>query len=519
MMTKLFLNTQPQHSIGKRTAGATTHVVKAAATALLVCVPMTAFSAGIVFHDGLARFDNDMFTEDQSDHLYQQSIRQDRYARWMNIQDSRDVRSYAVNSNAGNGVDYRFDLRHSQVELYDADHWNPETLLHSSTQFQLVQRTGAGWLHAAGSFTDSESHYQTGLSVGPVMISASTGYGTGFSRLGGDQSDLDPWFFHGGSNVRFDFSGAAVGFSLNQQTSLNAGSWRVESDGLDTRKAQFVGVDRSQGSMNFGARVYSFSRGDEAMAQAVQLSAFGRLGGLGFRDFHHASGARIQELNLTYTGSKKATIGLSLSERTNPLFRASEDTRVMLSFSGKLGNRGSIFSVSDTDSTDAEPDRQSNRVRNSVLIGLGVVAGAVVASSGDDKQDEAARFPREEGAAFGVARSINPTCVRENREYGTWIYRNQDGTYSYLPLRQGDIDSVILGSPYDVPSGTRTTASYHCHGGPDPRYVNEEFSPQDIRVNQSVGVNGYLSTPAGSLQKYDIRTGNISRIGSVPNGS
>jgi len=478
---------------------------------LLAVLSSATQAAGIEFHDGYMRFDTHAY-EDASD---QQDLRQHRYARWMKIQDSRDVRSYALNSTLGNGIDNRLDFNHSQVELYDADHWNPETLLHSTTQFQLVQKAGQSWIHAAGNFTEAESHYQTGISLGRLFVAASSGYGTGFSRLGGDQADLDPWFFHGGSAAKYDFSGTALGFSLTDSTHLGGGAWRLVSDGLETRKARFVSVDQSSGGMNFGIRVYDFSRGSESIAQSLQLVARHRLGGIGFRDFRHDNGARERELNLSYAGFSKARVGLTVSERNNPLFRATEETRVMLTLSGRLGGKpGNIFSVDEN--SEEEPDQESNRVRNSVLIGLGVVAGVAVASSGSDDKDDATRYPREEGAAFGVARSTNPTCVRENREYGAWIYRNQDGSYAHLPVRRGDVASVSLGSPSAVPSGSVATASYHCHGGPDPRYINEEFSPQDLRADRFFNVNGYLSTPGGALKKHTVSTDTISRIGTVP---
>ena len=481
----------------------------------------TVNAAGLVFSDGrgVLNFGSD-FDDDHT--LSQQSLRNDRFARWMNIQSSRDVRRYAMNTSAGNGIDNRLEFRHSQIERYDHEHWNPESLVQSVTEMQWVQRAGGSWLHAAGSFTEAESHYQAGIALGRFFLAGSTGYGTAFSRLGGDQADLDPWFFHGGSRAKFDFSGASLGFSLTDRTRLDFGSWQLDSTGLETRRANLFGFDHQSGLTNFGARVYDIDRGGESIARALQLSASVRNTGIGFRDFHHANGARLTELHLRYNGFKKANIGLSVRQKSNPLFLATEDTQIMFSVSGRMGGRtGSIFAANgstgaEDEAEEEDPERQSRRVRNSVLIGAGVVAGIAVASSGSDSTDDAQRFPREAGAAFGVAGSINPTCIRENREYGSWIYRNTDGTFSYLPVRRGDTASVNLGSPNEAPSGTVVTAAYHCHGGPDPRYINEEFSPQDIRSANFFNVNGYLSTPGGQLRKYDIRTRNITRIGTVP---
>ena len=82
----------------------------------------------------------------------------------------------------------------------------------------------------------------------------------------------------------------------------------------------------------------------------------------------------------------------------------------------------------------------------------------------------------------------------------------------------GDEASVNIGNPVTaVPAGTRATASYHTHGGPDPRYDNENFSPQDILSDVLVGVDGYLGTPSGVLKKHVLNTNQVIILGRIAN--
>ena len=153
-----------------------------------------------------------------------------------------------------------------------------------------------------------------------------------------------------------------------------------------------------------------------------------------------------------------------------------------------------------------------------VAIGLGVGALAAVASSGDGDSDGSPRFATPDEAAFDVMNRINPVSVRENREHGGWIYRNADGSFNSTDPVAGDVASVNIGNPVTaVPPRTVAAASYHTHGGPDPRYDNENFSPQDILSDNLAGVDGYLGTPAGFLKKHILRTNQVVVLGRIAN--
>lgn len=55
-------------------------------------------------------------------------------------------------------------------------------------------------------------------------------------------------------------------------------------------------------------------------------------------------------------------------------------------------------------------------------------------------------------------------------------------------------------------------ARAHTHGSYDPKYANNVFSPTDITNAKNQGVDSYVATPNGSLQKYDNSTGGTSTI-------
>lgn len=98
-------------------------------------------------------------------------------------------------------------------------------------------------------------------------------------------------------------------------------------------------------------------------------------------------------------------------------------------------------------------------------------------------------------AAGDVLNYINPTSIGQNLEYGGHIIQNPNGSYSATTPIVGGPAGVNIGMP---PPGS--AASYHTHGGYDPRYDNEHFSPADILYNAFNGIPGYLGTPGGSYQ-------------------
>ncbi|MDP7489184.1 MAG: DUF4329 domain-containing protein, partial [Arenicellales bacterium] len=150
-------------------------------------------------------------------------------------------------------------------------------------------------------------------------------------------------------------------------------------------------------------------------------------------------------------------------------------------------------------------------------VAAAAVGVALLASSGLGDQDEQLRYASQHVAARQVLNGINPKSVAENREYGGWVYRNADATFSATEPKQGTVDAVNIGSPDSVPRGTVATASYHSHAAYDPRYDSEHFSPTDIAMDVAWKVDGYLATPAGAFKYHEYLTGLIFTLGTVAN--
>ncbi|GEM_PF-3868680 len=149
-----------------------------------------------------------------------------------------------------------------------------------------------------------------------------------------------------------------------------------------------------------------------------------------------------------------------------------------------------------------------------VTFGVGVLGafagGGILKISGI-----AGKFSDQHDVAKDISNKINPQSISENREYAGMIYRNKDGTYSYTQPNAGTTDGSNPGGINSVPSETEATAYYHTHGGYDPAYKNEVFSPADINYANSNNIDGYLATPFGKLLYYNHNTGEKIQIGIV----
>jgi hypothetical protein len=98
----------------------------------------------------------------------------------------------------------------------------------------------------------------------------------------------------------------------------------------------------------------------------------------------------------------------------------------------------------------------------------------------------------------------NPKSVKEHREYGGWVRKNSDGTFTPDPPLRGEKDGMS-----NMPDqGSDGVEWYHTHGGNDPGYDNENFSGDDGDKGYSKATNapGYLATPSGVIKKYDPAT-------------
>lgn len=373
-------------------------------------------------------------------------------------------------------------------------------------QVHVAAPPGGPALHGHSAFVDGERRIGIGTRLGALSLDFVAGSGEDHGRLD-DALSLDPAFFHGGSRGDFQYHGAAAELAITRAVNAQFAYARIRADDLDDRHAAYAGI--AAGRLTAG--VFSVQREDDATAGAVQIAWRGADHEVALQHFQHESGARYRSLAFagrTRTGHR---FDISLGDGRNPLYREGDETRVLFRLFGQFG-APTRLSVNGDEVSEAPPSRTG---RNLALLGGAVVAIGVAASSGSDDRDEAIRIRGRDNAARQVLNRINPVSVRENREYGGWIYRNGDGTYGFTGPVRGELASVDIGSPSSVPGGTVASASYHTHGGPDPRFDNENFSPSDILSDNLQRVDGYLGTPAGFMKLHEFRNGRISVLGRI----
>jgi len=124
-------------------------------------------------------------------------------------------------------------------------------------------------------------------------------------------------------------------------------------------------------------------------------------------------------------------------------------------------------------------------------------------------------FDSEVAAAKDAYKYARDNYDTDYTEYGTFIYKNECGKYSYEEFTEGNYD----GTSIDWWSFDRDyTASFHTH--PDIIFdpdgflgfietdfgVNENFSPPDFAYAKRIGRNSYLGTPDGALKGYNPKT-------------
>ncbi len=378
----------------------------------------------------------------------------------------------------------------------------------------LVAAAGDDELRVGAAWSEDEQRLDLGMNGGSWAFNVFTGSGEAYSRLDPDPLQSDPYLFHGGSRERFEYRGAAAELAIRRAVRLRFALAEVRADDLDERRTVYAGLTAGAAA----AGVFSVARADEPTAAGVMLSWSGQSIDWRLRQVDHESGARFRSLGIFRGTDRGHRVGLSLRSGRNPLYREGDETRIMFHVAGTLGAPppGALAAAEAVENGDGTVAASSG-ARGLALLGAGLVAVSIAGSSGSESKDEAVRIRDRNNAARTVLNQINPVSVRQNREYGGWIYRNADGTFGYTDPVAGTVSSVDIGSKRSVPGGTSASASYHTHGGPDPRYKNEEFSPADLLSDRIEEVDGYLGTPAGYMKLHEYRTGRITVIGRINN--
>ncbi len=413
------------------------------------------------------------------------------------------------NSASKGGLWYQFDADDSRDWL--TRFTEPGNTVARST-LSLDQQFTNHTLHYGLADADDQTFNQFGVSLGRTTFLGFSGEGDTTSSIVNNFNHIDPFHFHGGLRQNYKYDGAYLGWKVSKNNQLGFTRAVVKSDDL---------LDREVSGFDWRGRKASLSLmqvsvGDEKAGIATGGSMqFGRFN---FNaDYLRADNeATFTSLGLQTALRSGKRFGMQLEHRRNPLFEDANENRLMFNLAFNI-NSVPRFNAEETQSTETVEGEEapSNSTRNGLLIGAAAVGGAVALSSGGgSSSDGRPRFNTQEESAFDVLNGINPESVRLNREHGGYIFRNADGSFSSLEPILGELASVSLPNPQSAaPSGAIATASYHTHGGPDPRFDNENFSPQDIISDIIFGLDGYLGTPAGQFKFHNVRTGAIVTVG------
>jgi hypothetical protein len=345
---------------------------------------------------------------------------------------------------------------------------------------------------------DEASRFAVGL--GRLALSAGAGSGDGRPAQDHVYSLAPSNLFHGAVDQRYRSYDLGARLSLGDHSGFSLGSGTVESPGRQDRHAQFIGFDTGRLSL----AAFDLRRGGDAVGRGFDLRwGLGRLD-LGYSELNSRQDARWQRLGLDFRADRGRSFGVHFESRDNELFQDIADIGMMLSFRQDLGSpRRSMNEAS-------APEQGTNRGTLILAsLGAGALAAAALSSSGSSDSDSTARFDSQDRAAFAALADINPTSVRDNREYGGSIYRNRDGSFSRSAHVRGEFKQVAFNPHAIVPDDTRATAYYHTHGRAHPAYLDEQFSPQDLQFARFYVIDGYLGTPAGRMFLYDLRQDRI----------
>lgn len=422
-------------------------------------------------------------------------------------------------------------------------------LLHRDSVVSTFVSTSNGFntLAFASSYSEEGSSAAVGVRVGSLSVYVNSGSGESYSHNSTHYSGIDPFAYHGGNIVDYQYTGASMGFAIGEYSQIQAGQTTVTADRLEDRRSSFI--DFSTDKMF--ARYTYVERGNDHVGYGLDAGIkIGRVN-LAYQELTNNYDVSTRRIRFNWKQNHLNSFWLDLSAHRNAALEAYSNSSIMISWQHPLG-ANSIASHA----TDEEADKSQPRggIGRGVLIGGAVAAGAVVLSSGSGGQDSAERVapstaqsnpqtiteptpqadnsqsiepvqpnvatvgnPQHDSARSRL-NSINPTSVAENREYGGYVYQAADGSFATTNPIAGDATSVELPDPrFAVPNGTTARASYHTHAAFDPDFASEEFSDTDLEGDRTDNIDGYLATPMGAFLYHEVSSGQVSRLGTVNN--
>ena len=416
-------------------------------------------------------------------------------------------------ANIGNGENFSATIQHY---YHNSRHPGLSNYNGSEvTTLSLHRSVGSNVVHYATTYAQDEQHQYVGLSMGRATVAFFRGHANSFSKTGSAlYRDLNQYFFHGGSRGVFGLQGAGLDVGVSKRLSLQFSGTRVRAENVEDRFGYYAGFSTGR----FQGGVFALERGNDRVGRGFGFSVHGRRMDLEYQEIQTETGAYLRRAGLSWFAGTGTRWSMDLEEAHNPLFRHGDEMRVMFRYRRAIGSSVAFHATETGEAEDETRKKKDDTFIKVIGAGLAVGLVAVAASSGDGDRDAAPRFATQNEAAFDVLNGINPVSVRENREHGGWVFRTADGSFGSTTPVAGTVSSVNIGNPATaVPGGTVASASYHTHGGPDPRFDNENFSPQDILSDVQQGVDGYLGTPAGFLKYHELATGRIITLGTIAN--
>jgi len=120
------------------------------------------------------------------------------------------------------------------------------------------------------------------------------------------------------------------------------------------------------------------------------------------------------------------------------------------------------------------------------------------------------KYPNAKCAGWNAVNDYNSISIAQNREYGGFIYENQDGTFCYTDPHVnrdagiGDEDSLPRFWQIPIPPGTQRGGWYHTHAGGPLSPINKDFSDADKGISDINlhGLPGFLGTPKPEVRMY-----------------
>lgn len=138
-------------------------------------------------------------------------------------------------------------------------------------------------------------------------------------------------------------------------------------------------------------------------------------------------------------------------------------------------------------------------------------------------------FITEEQAAIDFAKIYNPKSIKENAEYGAYIYSfigiaEIDGKakittfYSYGTPVKGEEKSISVASFSEVPyKDAKKIAIIHTHGRYSKECGDENFPGIDVDSTRIANLDRiYLATPGGYLKVINVKSLSVKKIANIP---